>query len=326
MDALRAIGFLLDRWIISPFRPKRSKLNSMDLNGIANHLKACRKVIVMTGAGISTNANIPDFRSESFGLYNRLQKYNLPHPTAVFTLDYFKHDARPFYDIAHELYPIMDVAKPTVAHYFIKLLDSKGVLLRHYTQNIDGLEDFTGLDLSKTIQAHGHIRSGSCLDCRHSHPFEYLKERVIVNEIPKCEKCSGVIKPDVVLFGESLPSGFWKHMVDFPKCDLLIIMGTSLVVQPFAGLANKVGYDCPRLLINRDPVGDPNMFGSTLTSILGLNPNFGNSSNSHRDLFCQDDCDRACMQLATLMGWDGELKEMIRKGNEEIDKKRQERK
>ncbi len=131
-----------------------------NLQDIADYLKNARHVIVMTGAGISTNANIPDFRSESFGLYNRLQKYNLPHPTAVFTLDYFLQDPRPFYDIAHELYPVMDTAKPTTAHYFIKLLADKNVLLRHYTQNIDGLEDLTGLSQDMTVQAHGNVRTG----------------------------------------------------------------------------------------------------------------------------------------------------------------------
>jgi len=130
------------------------------LQDIADHLKTAKHVIVMTGSGISTNANIPDFRSESFGLYNRLQKYNLPHPTAVFTLDYFIQNPRPFYDIAHELYPVMDTAKPTTAHYFIKLLADKNILLRHYTQNIDGLEDLTGLDQNMTVQAHGNVRTG----------------------------------------------------------------------------------------------------------------------------------------------------------------------
>jgi NAD-dependent deacetylase sirtuin 2 len=73
-------------------------------------------------------------------------------------LDYFKRDPRPFYDIAHELYPVVASAKPTLTHYFIKLLDEKKILLRHYTQNIDGLEDLTQLGQDKTIQAHGHIR------------------------------------------------------------------------------------------------------------------------------------------------------------------------
>lgn len=71
---------------------------------------------------------------------------------------YFKINPRPFYDIAHDMYPVLSNARPTVAHCFIKLLDEKGILLRHYTQNIDGLEDLTDLDSHKTIQAHGHIR------------------------------------------------------------------------------------------------------------------------------------------------------------------------
>ena len=238
------------------------KLDSADIESPAEYMKKAKNVIVMTWAGISTNADIPDFRSPSFGLYNRLQKYNLPHPTSVFTLKYFIQDPNPFYDIARELYPALANAKPTTAHYFIKLLDQKGILLRHYTQNIDGLEDLMELDNDKTIQAHGHIRSGTCLKCKSPATFEYMKEFVIDNKVQTCDGCSGVIKPDVVFFGEGLPSCFWKHMVDFPKCDLLIIMGTSLVVQPFAGLAAKVDSKIPRLLINRDTVGYPNMFGS----------------------------------------------------------------
>lgn len=128
---------------------RKNRLKEADVNNLAEYLKTAKKVIVMTGAGISTNAGIPDFRSESFGLYNRMQKYNLPHPTAVFTLDYFRQDPRPFYDIAKELYPVMTGAKPTVAHYFIKLLDQKGILLRHYTQNIDCIEDLMQMDPKK---------------------------------------------------------------------------------------------------------------------------------------------------------------------------------
>ena len=109
------------------------------------------------------------------------------------------------------------------------------------------------------------------MSCNESHPFEYLKDYVMRNEVPKCRACSGVIKPDVVLFGEGLPGSFWKNLVDFPKCDLLIIMGTSLVVQPFAGLAGKCDYNCPRLLINRDPVGDPGLlFSVRFSQILKL--------------------------------------------------------
>lgn len=321
MDIIRSIFHYIRRWLCCcfPFLCRKKSLRSNDLKGLAEALKESKSVIVMTGAGISTNSGIPDFRSESFGLYNRLQKYNLSNPTDVFSLAYFKQDPRPFYDIAHSLYPTLLTAKPTVAHYFIKLLDQKGILLRHYTQNIDSLEDLTGLDENKTVQAHGHIRSGTCLNCTDKYSFDYMKNFVLKNEVPKCETCHSNVKPDVVLFGEGLPSRFWKNLTDFPKCDLLIIMGTSLVVQPFAGLANKVDYNVPRLLINKDDVGDPNMLGSALTSLLGLNPNFNKMSNAHRDVFYQGDCDEGCMELVYEMGWDHDLKEMIMQKNREIE-------
>lgn len=147
--------------------------------------------------------------------------------------------------------------------------------------------------------------------------MDYMKEFVIKNQIPTCEKCSATIKPDVVLFGEGLPSEFWQSSSDFPICDLLIIMGTSLVVQPFASLAGKTRSSVPRLLINRDEVGDPNMFGSTLTSVLGLNPGFDASKNLN--VFYKADCDEGCMELCRLLGWDQELKELIQTQNDYID-------
>ena len=148
--------------------------------------------------------------------------------------------------------------------------------------------------------------------------MEYMREFVIKNEIPTCDKCSGIIKPDVVLFGENLPKKFWESSSDFPKCDLLVIMGTSLVVQPFASLAGKVGSSTPRLLINRDNVGDPNMFGSAITSFLGLNPDF-DSSKKNMDVFYKGDCDEGCMELCKLLGWEKELNDLIETGNAKID-------
>ena len=147
-----------------------------------------------------------------------------------------------------------------------------------------------------------------------------MKAFVIKNEVPVCDKCSSTIKPDVVLFGEALPSKFWQSSSDFPRCDLLIIMGTSLVVQPFASLAGKPSSSTPRLLINRDDVGDPNMFGSVLTSLLGLNPGFDSTQNMN--VFYRGDCDEGCMELCKILGWDEELVKLIESGNEAINTQR----
>ena len=290
---------------------KGKELNSSDLNGIAEHLKTCKNVIVMSGAGISTKAGIPDFRSPEFGLYNRLEKFNLPHPTAVFTLNYFKENPRAFYTIAHELYPILEKARPTLTHIFIKLLNDKGILLRHYTQNVDGLDLLTGLPQDKLIEAHGQIRTGSCIECQEAYSIEFLKEHVLKDEVPKCKKCNSWVKPDVVLFGEGLPSVFYKSIPEFWKCDLLIILGTSLVVQPFASLAKRVGNGCPRLLINRDEIGESEMSG--MLSWL-LDPKFKIGIDS-RDVFYQGDVDDGCLKLAELLGWKEDLEKLLEEEN-----------
>jgi NAD+-dependent protein deacetylase sirtuin 2 len=282
-----------------------------DLSSFADYLKTCKNIIVMSGAGISTSAGIPDFRSPSFGLYDKLASFKLPYPEAVFTLDYFKKNPQAFYTLAHELYPVVVNAKPTTSHWFIKLLNDKGILLRHYTQNIDGLDELTGLPEDKVIQAHGHIKSGYCLVCGLQYSFDYLKEAVIQNKIPKCSQDDGVIKPNVVLFGEGLPVKFWKHLIDFRKCDCLIICGTSLVVQPFAGLAAKVASNVPRLLINRDHVGNPNMLGSFVTKVFNLDPQFNTSNENGRDVFYQGDCDQGFSELASLLNWKEDLDNLI---------------
>jgi NAD+-dependent protein deacetylase sirtuin 2 len=90
----------------------------------------------------------------------------------------------------------------------------------------------TGLEQNKTIQCHGHIRSGTCINCEKKFAFDFVKTNLAEQKIPACDECKKVVKPDVVLFGEKLNFHFQKSIKDFKKCDLLIIMGTSLVVEP----------------------------------------------------------------------------------------------
>ena len=113
------------------------------------------------------------------------------------------------------------------------MLNDKKKLLRHYTQNIDGLDIMAGLDMLQTIECHGHIRSSTCLNCGRGFNFKYLQKYISKKEIPKCDKCSSrLIKPNVVLFGEQQNFDLQESLREFLKCDYLIIMGTSLVVEP----------------------------------------------------------------------------------------------
>lgn len=221
-----------------------SRLERPDIDGIADYIRhgKVKNIICMCGAGISVSAGIPDFRSPGTGLYSRLESYNLPHPQAVFEIDFFTKSPEPFYMLAKELYP--GSYKPTTTHYFMKLLHDKGLLKRCYTQNIDSLESLAGLPKETVIAAHGNFDRAHCIKCRLDHDVEYVKLAIEKQKPCRCLKtkgCHGLVKPGIVFFGESLPERFWKSIPsDFEAADLLIVMGSSLVVQPFASLIGEL--------------------------------------------------------------------------------------
>ncbi|KAM6931943.1 NAD-dependent protein deacetylase sirtuin-2 [Lycodopsis pacificus] len=294
-------------------------LDELTLDGVAQYIKSgkCKNIICMVGAGISTSAGIPDFRSPGTGLYANLLKYNLPYPEAIFQIDYFKKHPEPFFALAKELYP--GQFKPTICHYFMKLLKDKGHLRRCYTQNIDTLERVAGLEGDDLIEAHGTFYTSHCVSfsCRKEYDLDWMRDQIFSEDVPRCDKCSSLVKPDIVFFGESLPVRFFTSMkMDFPRCDLLLIMGTSLQVQPFAGLVGRVSKSCPRLLINMEMAGqaDP-LFG-----LLGFGGGMDfESDKAYRDVAHISTCDDGCLALAELLGWKEELEELVKQEHAKID-------
>ncbi|VDN17115.1 unnamed protein product [Gongylonema pulchrum] len=295
------------------YRDIRQKLSSLTIEGVAEYIRdnKAKNIIVLTGAGISTSAGVPDFRSPGTGLYNNVSQFNLPDPMAIFDIRYFKLHPEPFYRLAKDLFP--KNLKPTPCHYFIRLLDQKGLLLRWYTQNIDSLEFATGIDTEKLVTAHGCHHTSTCLSCEAKYDQDwimsgYLTEKLFVEdvEVARCDKCSGIVKPDIVFFGEDLPPRFFScAKEDFPKCDLLMIMGTSLVVHPFAGLTDEVNDDVPRLLINLSPVGQKN------SSIFGF----------ITDVFWKGKTDNGVWKLVELLGWTKDFKNLMETGRDKADEK-----
>jgi len=250
------------------------------------------KVLVLTGAGVSVAAGIPDFRTPGTGLYDNLEKYNLPHPTAVFDLDFYRSNPVPFVTLAKEIWPGEHM--PTMTHAFIKLLSDKGVLLRNYTQNIDGLEVLGGVPEDKVVECHGHFRTASCTNCGAVAEIGTVAESIVGRaEVPVCESCGGYVKPDIVFFGEDLPGVFHNNIQrDAEEADLLIVIGTSLQVHPVAGIPDFVGEDVPRLLFNRELVG-----------------NFDTSEYNYRDVYEGGDCDGAVTKFCGMVGWEDDLSE-----------------
>ncbi|XP_070085188.1 NAD-dependent protein deacetylase sirtuin-3, mitochondrial isoform X2 [Equus caballus] len=261
--------------------------------------RACQRVVVMVGAGISTPSGVPDFRSPGSGLYSNLQQYDIPYPEAIFELEFFFHNPKPFFALAKELYP--GNYRPNVTHYFFRLLHEKGLLLRLYTQNIDGLERASGIPASKLIEAHGSFASATCAVCRTPAPGEDFWADVMVDRIPRCPVCTGIVKPDIVFFGEPLPQRFLLHVIDFPMADLLLILGTSLEVEPFASLSEAVQSSVPRLLINRDLVGP-----------LAWRPR-------SRDVVQLGDVVHGVEKLVELLGWTEEMQDLIQRETGKLD-------
>ncbi|KAJ5040363.1 uncharacterized protein L3040_006019 [Drepanopeziza brunnea f. sp. 'multigermtubi'] len=276
---------------VDPDAPPRT-LTSRTLPAVAQYIKSGRpkRIVVMTGAGISTSAGIPDFRSEKTGLYANLARLDLPHPEAVFDISFFRERPEPFYVLAKELYP--GRFYPTVSHAFIALLSEKRMLTMLFTQNIDCLERQAGVPGDKIVEAHGSFASQRCIECKTEYPEDQMKEAVEEGRVPHCvvPQCNGLVKPDIVFFGESLPASFFQHR-DLPiTADLIIVMGTSLSVQPFASLPSMAGDGVPRVLINKEKVGD---FGSRLDDVEILG-----------------ECDEGVRELADALGWKDELEQM----------------
>lgn len=245
------------------------------------------------GAGISTAAGIPDFRSPDTGIYANLAHLDLPDPEAVFDISYFRRDPRPFYALARELSP--GRFRPTLAHSFIKLLYDKGRLLKHFSQNIDCLERRAGLPGEMIVEAHGSFATQHCIDCKAEYPEEEMKQAIEKGEVPYCHQCSGIVKPDIVFFGQSLPEDFFLNRTLPAAADLCIIMGTSLMVQPFASLAGFCKEGTPRVLINLDRVGG-----------LGSRPD---------DVLLLGDCETGVREFAKALGWLEELEALWEETN-----------
>merc|ERR1719295_542669 len=301
--------------------PRRKKLPNINtIEDVVHLIAASRKIIVLTGAGVSVSCGIPDFRSRD-GVYARLAVDfpDLPDPQAMFDINYFRKDPRPFFKFAREIYP--GQFKPSPCHKFIRAIEKHGKLLRNYTQNIDTLEQVAGIN--RAVQCHGSFATATCTLCKYQVQADEIKEDIFQQRIPYCPKCNslasraaeedrpalappannppsaltesplssksdpnpsvhssqsgpssgpmenstptpppgqattskGIMKPDIVFFGEGLGDEFHKSVaIDKHEADLLIMIGSSLKVRPVALIPSSVSPEVPQILINREPL------------------------------------------------------------------------
>jgi len=244
----------------------------MVLNTVDKVISLIRKsnhILVITGAGISVSCGIPDFRSKDIGIYNNLkcEDYNIPSAELLFDLEFFKIDPKPFYKFSSTLIPA-DNVKPSISHNFIYMLEQKKKLLRNYTQNIDGLERRVGI--SKLIECHGSMSKFQCIKCLKKTLLKDCIDQINKNDVCYCIKCGNLLKPMITFFGENIPNDFHKALLnDIPKCDLVIIIGTSLKVGGSVyKILQSLNVNIPQILINKDNISLPKELTKEFDAVL----------------------------------------------------------
>lgn len=199
-----------------------------------------KRIVFFGGAGVSTESGIPDFRSAD-GLYHQKYKYN---PETILSHSFFMQKPEEFYEFYRDKLVVTDVA-PNVTHKFLAKLEEAGKLTAVITQNIDGLHQSGGS--KHVIELHGSIHRNYCMKCKKFHPLSAMTG---TEPVPRCE-CGGILKPDVVLYEESLKDpDVEAALAHISNADVLIVGGTSLSVYPAAGFIRYFAGD-HLVLINK---------------------------------------------------------------------------
>lgn len=216
-----------------------------DIDQLTQWIDESNNIVFFGGAGVSTESNIPDFRSDN-GLYKK--KYRYPAEQMI-SHSFFLANPQEFYEFYFNQMIFPD-AKPNKAHLALAKMEQAGKLKAVVTQNIDGLHQKAG---SKVVyELHGSVLKNTCMDCKAHYDLEQTMDARDDLGIPRCPKCGGIIKPDVVLYEEGLDEGTIYNAVNaIEHADLLIVGGTSLVVYPAAGLLQYF-HGKHLVLINRD--------------------------------------------------------------------------
>ena len=234
-------------------------------NRVKEIVDRSRRIVFFGGAGVSTESNIPDFRSET-GLYKAMNEYG-HSPEEMLSSSFFMEHTEMFfdYDKKHLIY---QDARPNKAHIALAKMEEEGKLTAVVTQNIDGLHQKAGS--RKVYELHGSVLRNTCMECGERYDLEYIMDEAnCENKVPRCEKCGAVVKPDVVLYGEMLDEDVLTGAVKaISEADTLIVGGTSLVVYPAAGLINyfsgkdlvlinksETSYDGRATLVINDAIG-----------------------------------------------------------------------
>lgn len=201
------------------------------IHQFAEIIKHNKRIVFFGGAGVSTESGLKDYRSKD-GIYNTYNKYGIP-PEEILSIDFFCENPQVFYDFYREYF--ICKAEPNSAHLAVAELEKYGKQITVITQNVDGLHQKAGS--KNVLELHGSANKYSCCSCGKNYGVEYIADTL--KPIPLCEKCGGVVRPYVTLYGEGLNEFVVERAIRaICEADVLIIGGTSLTVYPAASFIN----------------------------------------------------------------------------------------
>ena len=246
-----------------------------DIERLHDMIASAKRIVAFTGAGISTESGIPDFRSPG-GIWTKYQP--------IYFDDFMSSEEmrRESWRRKFATDETMKKAEPNAGHRALAKLVEQGKMTAIITQNIDGLHQRSGVPESRIIELHGNSTYASCLDCGHRHELEPIKKAFLgKGTLPICEKCDGIVKTATISFGQAMPEIQMARAQDETMaCDLFMVLGSSLVVYPAAGFPRVAKRKGARLVIvNRDPTdqdADADLvmhaeIGPTLSRVVGVN-------------------------------------------------------
>ena len=252
------IQYLREKKYIIPFYKFYSQedIHNIKYNKFIKNFKEKKynNIIFMVGAGISTTAGIPDFRSKT-GLFQQLQeKYGMSSPEEFFEKRTFLEKPEFFYEFC-KIFDLTEI-KPTLTHKFMKYMIDQGIVKYVFTQNIDGLELKAKIPKEKIVFAHGSFTEGHCSKCHKKIDINIINQGIKDGKVVYCDTCNGPCKPNVVFYGEDLSEDFYIKAIESKDCDLVIILGTSLQVYPFAKIPKTLSVKSWKVVFNKDKVGN----------------------------------------------------------------------
>jgi len=238
---------------------------------LAELIRERQPCVVLTGAGVSTESGIPDFRSPT-GIWARYD------PMEYATISAFRRDPVKVWEFYARRFDVLLQAQPNAGHLALAELERRGIVTAIVTQNVDGLHTRAGS--RDVVEVHGSLRTASCLTCGERVPFERVVAELQRASAPPCPSCGEILKPDVVMFGELLPSAQIERAADLARgAGVLLVVGSSLEVHPVAGLADEtMGAGGSLAIVNRGPTPYDHQAtvridggaGETLTALLEL--------------------------------------------------------